>query len=282
MNNLDSINETYIYLSEVYSLTKSDYVKERLIKTKDLKGLNPKSLVKHNFLTEYNETYKWKSLTPQYFHAYNYYNAVRGIKKTYEDILKVLNNPETYEIHETIEALKIKGACTLHNPETNEVITTYNNEVIDISQFEVHKVIPEPEIPLIKTLHSEKSSVDNEMLKDISNKFDLSLADNKIIKELLGDMVKSAIDNNGSIKNSQNSISTIIAILKTVQDNAFDNTASNYYILRELYASLLETHPNTDDPKIKDRIDKIGVAMQKTRERVDNNVAIVNKYGGKR
>jgi hypothetical protein len=119
------------------------------------------------------------------------------------------------------------------------------------------------------------------MLKSFSDKFGIFLNDIGVIKELLGDLIENTMENTTSVKNNHNSISTIIAILKTNQDNLFDISASQYYIIRELYATLIEEQ--SDDPKHKDRVEKIGVALQQMRKRVDNNVAIINKYGnGKR
>ena len=322
MNNLEAINLTYRYLSEVYNLTKLEYIRKKLIKSGELRGLNPKSLIKHNFLIEQDNKYKWKGLIPQYFHAYDYYNAVRGKKKTYENLLTILKYSENYEIDEIMEALTIKGACALHGLENNKIITKYENEIIDLSEYKVHKAINEstegnfidklnaPDIndhiklnnePVdleqfipktdtettknnlsvierLKMVEIEQNNKLNaEMLKSISNKFEIFLNDTKIIKELLGDLIDNTIENTTSVKNNHNSISTVIAILKTNQDNLFDISASQYYIIRELYATLSEKQ--SDDPKHKDRIEKIGVALQQMRKRVDNNVALINKYG---
>jgi len=287
MNNLESISLTYKYLSEVYNLTKSDYISKKMIKSGELRGLNIKSLIKYNLLTEQNDKIKWKGLTLQYFHAYDYYNAVRGKKKTYEYLLSILKNPENYDLNEIMEALAIKDACTVHGLENSEIITTYENKVINIDDFNIHEAISTPEISLIEKIKipeiqiSEKvlPDLNYELLKTISNKFDLFLADNSLIKELLSDIVENAMENTTSIRNNHNSISTIIAILKTNQDNLFDISASQYYIIRELYANLIEMHSNTDDPKIIERIDKLSVAMQQMRKRVDNNTILVNKYG---
>jgi hypothetical protein len=326
MNNLESINLTYKYLSEVYDLTKLDYVRRKLIKSGELRGLNPKSLIKHNLLIEQDEKYKWKGLIPQYFHAYDYYNAVRGKKKTYENLLTILKYSENYEIDEIMEALAIKGACVLHGLENSEIVTKYENEVINLSDFKLHKAINEstegslmgrlntPDIndhiklnddpvdltqfdklvniettknnlTVIERLKmaeiEQNNELNAEMLKSISDKFGIFLNDIGVIKELLGDLIENTMENTTSVKNNHNSISTIIAILKTNQDNLFDISASQYYIIRELYATLIEEQ--SDDPKHKDRVEKIGVALQQMRKRVDNNVAIINKYGnGKR
>ena len=148
MNNLESINLTYNYLSEVYGLTKLEYVRKKLIKSGELRGLNPKSLVKYNLLTEQNDKYKWKGLIPQYFHAYDYYNAVRGKKKTYENLLSVLKNPENCDTDEIMEALTIKGACALHGLENSEIITKYENEIIDLNDYNVHELTNKSEIKI--------------------------------------------------------------------------------------------------------------------------------------
>ncbi len=282
MNNLNSINLTYQYLSDVYDLTKSDYVKRKLIRSEGLQGLNPKSLVKHNILTEYKDTYKWKSVIPQYFHAYNYYNKVRGNEKNYDNILAILKNPENFTPNEIIEALTIKGACALHGLENNKEI--FDDNIAELIETNTSEPINIP----VQEHVQEKSISDNiikkndnnsnfDKLEPILKQFEIFLSDNKIIKELLGDIVGNAMENTTSINNSHNSISKVIAIIKTIQDNMFDISASQYYILREFYANLLEQQ--SDDPKHVERLEKTGLALKKMKERMDNNVAIVNKYG---
>src|ERR1035437_6218629 len=218
MINLDGINLTYEYFSEVYGLTKSDYVKRKLIKSKELKGLNSKSLVKYNFLTEYNDKYKWRGVIPQYFHAYNYYHAVRGNDKTYNDLLEILKNPENYEINQFVEALTIKNACDLHGLENNK-----ENDIIELDTLKPtdipvqKKIIPEiliQEKP-IPELNVLKPDVSEEILK----RFELFLKDNKIINELLNTVVECVIECDKSVNSNQGSLSMIIAIIKTVQDN---------------------------------------------------------------
>src|ERR1035437_7634620 len=221
MNNLDGINSTYEYLSEVYGLTKSDYVKRKMIKSKELKGLNPKSLVKYNFLTEYNDKSKWRDVIPQYFHAYNYYHAVRGRNKNYNDLLTILKNPENYSPNEIIEALTIKGACDLHGLENNkedDIIELNTLKPTDIPVQE--KIIPD--IPVQKKTIPEVNILKLGVSEELSKNFEIFLKDNKTIIEWLGSVVECVMENDKLVKNNQGSISGIIAINKTIQDNVFD------------------------------------------------------------
>ena len=265
MNNLDGINSTYEYLSEVYGLTKSDYVKRKMIKSKELKGLNPKSLVKYNFLTEYNDKSKWRDVIPQYFHAYNYYHAVRGRNKNYNDLLTILKNPENYSPNEIIEALTIKGVCDLHGLENNK-----ENDIIELNTLKSTDVpIPKKPIPEVNVLKSEVS-------EELSKKIELFLKDNKIIIEWLSSIVECINENSESVKNGQNSISKIIAIVNTIQDNVFDISNTQHYILGELYLTLLEKQ--SEDPKYIERVKKLTEVLQHMKYRNDINKEIINKY----
>lgn len=276
MNNLDGINLTYEYLSEVYGLTKSDYVKRKLIKSKELKGLNSKSLVKYNFLTEYNDKYKWRGVIPQYFHAYNYYHAVRGNDKTYNDLLEILKNPENYETNQFVEALTIKNACDLHGLENNK-----ENDIIELDTLKPtdipvqEKIISD--IPVRKKTIPEVNVLKLGVSEEISKKFEIFLKDNKTIIEWLGSVVECVMENDKLVKNNQSSISSIIAINKTIQDNVFDISSSQHYILAEQYLTLSEKQ--SEDPKHKDRLEKLGNALKNMKKRIDINNEIINKYG---
>ena len=288
MNNLNQtlnqIDLTYQYISEIYKQTNSGYIKENKIKSEELKGLNPKSLAKYNFLSSSNGSYLWKGVIPQYFHAYDYYNAVRGKKKNYEGLLILLKNPENSTVDEILEALAVKGAYALYGLENNnENVVIDNNFNIDLEATKLQIEKKESDVLTPIELYTIKN---NDLMskldinfKSLLTKFDSFLKDNEIIKELLTDVVNVTIENTTALGNNQNSISMVIAILKTNQDNLFDITASQYYVLRELYANLLNAQNNNDAPEIKIRLEKTGVALKEMKKRMDANGVLVNKYG---
>jgi hypothetical protein len=279
MNNLESINLTYEYLSYVYGLTKSDYIKRKMIKSEELKGLNPKSLIKYNFLTAYNDKYKWRGVIPQYFHAYNYYHEVRGNDKNYNDLLTISKNPENYDVNQIREALTIKSICDLRGLENNKednIIELIEKNALKPTDIPVQEKII-PDIPVQKESIPEVNILKSDISGELLKKFELFLKDNKIIIDSLNSVFECIMENSESVKSNQNSVSKIIAIVNTIQNNVFDISLSQHYILAELYHTLLEKQ--SEDPKDKDRLEKLGNTLRYIQKRLDNNKEIINKYG---
>lgn len=279
MVNLNLVHQIYHYLCDVYEQTKSNYIKSKLIKTYDENGLTPRMLHKHKFLIEHNNCYKWKMEVPPTFQdAYNYYYAVRGKKKTYNQLLTVLDSPNTYSVKELIEAISVKAIVDNTAPIIFETKPIRLHEEIE----EINTIAEQSTSTLKECL--EKNSQQPDIPNPLLTKFDTFLVTAKDIKEIMFDIVNNTIDNTTAVKNVQSSTSTVIAILKTIQENIFDLTISQYFIIREQYAFLKEriaelTEDNPKYAEYTDRLNKIGTAQLKLRERVDANIAIVNKYG---
>jgi hypothetical protein len=277
MNTLETIDLTYKYLRNVYDQTCTTYVKKNLIKSENLIGLNINSLIKHSFLIEHKNSVNWIGVKPQISYAYDYYYSVRKKKKKYENILNVLKNPNNFEVDEIIEAIAIKG-----------MQDSYINPKIDNSNITIPAIINNN---LLKSNHSEINSNKHqqpensttELIENLLMKLNNFEIENKLMIELMHQIVHASMENTDKVISSQNSISTTIAILKTNQENLFDISATQFYLLSEKYAEINESVKNNpDNATFKEKLEKISGALSHMRNRINSNTNIVNKYHNKK
>lgn len=114
-----------------------------------------------------------------------------------------------------------------------------------------------------------------------------------LIRGLLGDLVQATMGNMEAIKNSQNSMSKVIAVSKTNQDNLFDISATLFNYTRELYQditnkissfniedqTLLSDAEKSELKQLMEKRGILGTIQQNLRKRIDANALIITKYG---
>lgn len=262
MDKIKSITDTYLYLTEVHEQTKFDYVEgSNLLSPIKLIGLDTKSLVKQGLLHKSGTTYKWVGNKPTYDKAYNYYYKTRGIKRQFKEVEIILNDVANAEPKEIVEALAAEGAFNKYSGIIPDVPAEMGELV------ESTEEVTENVVPTLSTEVTKLTTIFEELLKETP-----------MLKELLESVVEMTIDNNQKIGSVQNSLSMAIAIAQTNQDNLFDIAAAQYYLVREQYLMLCDSG-DQEDPKIKERVEKMGIAVQEMRKRVNVNVKLINKYG---
>jgi hypothetical protein len=79
------------------------------------------------------------------------------------------------------------------------------------------------------------------------------------------------------LNNIAYSLCDSFVIINTIQDNVFYISNTQHYILAELYFTLLEKQ--SEDPKHKERVEKISIALKNMKKRIDNNNEIINGNG---
>jgi hypothetical protein len=261
-------------------------------------------------------TYKWNGAAPTYALAYNYYHEVRGSKKRYDDLLEILNNTLTHTAEEILEAISIKGLHEqneLNGIDINNLLQ-FNGEKAEILPIEVLPVekykaenkiedsikeillhlrenqevvrdenIAKPEVKQdvnpddmqirLETISKQLVELKTEIndIKSIKKDFD-------VVVEIMNSIINTTIDNTEKIKNAQNSISTIIAVVKTNQDNLYDISATQYHMLKEMYLNLVYLSKGNPD-EYDSRRKSIGVSLEHMRKRVDINNELINRYG---
>lgn len=269
MTKLEYVDQTFEYLKFVYELTKISYIKGSQIKSKKFKGLNYKSLHKCSYLHELNGGFRWNGISPKYSTAYDYYHKIRGNENNYQNLLEILENPQKYSGSELHEALRVTVM-------TREDDTTESS--IIAKPLQKHSSV----VDLFS--HSQSESIDDKLdkivlsMEKILDGFITLSNEHKTIIELLGENVMITLATSKSVKSSQNSIGTTIAILKSNQKNIFDITATEFNILREIYYGLSE-RTEKDPEKYGKRKENIGKCVEYMRQRMNSNNTITTRYG---
>jgi len=131
-----------------------------------------------------------------------------------------------------------------------------------------------------------------EKLNAIDKRFEDFENETLIIRELLGDLVQATMGNMEATKNSQNSMSKVIAINKTNQDNLFDISATLFNYTKEIYQDItnkisdfdIENNILSDEKRaeLKLLVEKrgnLGIILQNLRKRIEANALLITKYG---
>jgi hypothetical protein len=312
MDKLESVDIIYKYLIYAYQQTGIDFVKKNVIGSETLKGLNPSSLFKFHFLVELNNKFKWNGNVPRYSTAYDYYNQIRGNKRRYTDLLEILDKPEKYEANDISEALAVTYQENMltgkkeeeTKPEQPQLLTkkTTTNEILEILEVkrkEQGSIVKEGKKSVITNddLYKLSLNIDQKFIEidqklgRTEQKVDGYEKEAKVVRELMTELVNATMRNIDATTNAQNSISKIIAILKTNQDNLFDITATLFHILQDMYLHLgtcaikEEDVENLTEEELKtyklyqQRKKNICTTLEYVKRRVENNILIVNKYG---
>ncbi len=329
MINLDSLDRTYEYLSCVYQQTKEDFIKRKAIKSEKEKGLNVNSLYKYNLLVEFKEKYKWNGAMPRYALVYDYWNYVRGRKKKYTDLLTILKDPTIHKSDDILEAIGVTGREEeMLNEKHEKVVDVINkvkgkeekketgkqlllsfaekqrmeeerNETMREMEKLAGGTLTKPKKTNVVVVEKQPDDTSSniviqklmEKLIAIDKRFEDFENETLMIRELLGDLVQATMGNMEAIKNSQNSMSKVIAVSKTNQDNLFDISATLFNHTKGLYlditkkidgfpeTSLLSAEEMKELKELREKREHIGMIQQNLRKRIDANAVIITKYG---
>lgn len=330
MINLDSLDKMYEYLSYVYQQTKEDYIKRKAIKSEKDKGLNVNSLYKYNLLVEFKDKYKWNGAMPRYALAYDYWNYIRGRKRKYTDLLTILKDPTIHKSDDILEAIGVTGREEeMLNEKHEKVVDVINkvkgkeekketgkqlllsfaekqrmeeerNETMREMEKLAEGTLTKPKKTNVVVVEKQPDDTSSntviqklmEKLIAIDKRFEDFENETLMIRELLGDLVQATMGNMEAIKNSQNSMSKVIAVSKTNQDNVFDISATLFNYTKELYQDVtnkisgfdIENNILSDEKRaelklLMEKRGNLGIILQNLRKRIDANAAIITKYG---